>query len=114
MKGDQEVLCQALCQAIERGLEGNWCAESGPESCGPRRAFNSATKQIRAFGRRSATRESLLESLERGGEPDRLSEIILSWPVGDGTCWVGIGDTSAMILEDLGSLAGLCDVTVPF
>ena len=38
---------------------------------------------------------------------------MLGWPVGDGTCWVGIGDNSMMILEDLGSVAGLYDVTVP-
>ena len=25
------------------------------------------------------------------GEPDRFSEIITGWPVGDGMCWVSIG-----------------------
>ena len=36
---------------------------------------------------------------------------ILGWPVGDGTCWLSIGGDSRLLLEDLGSVAGLYDVT---
>ena len=46
------------------------------------------------------------------GEPDRFFEQFWGWPVGDGTCWVGIGDNSMLILEDLARVAGFCDVTV--
>ena len=44
-------------------------------------------------------------------EPDRFFERILGWPVGDGTCWVSIGGRSRFILQDLGNVAGLFDVT---
>ena len=39
------------------------------------------------------------------GEPDRLFERFLGWPIGDGTCWVSIGGVSTFTLEDLGSVA---------
>ena len=45
------------------------------------------------------------------GEPERFFERILGWPVGDGTCWVSIGDVSMFLLEDLSIVAGLFDVT---
>ena len=45
------------------------------------------------------------------GEPDRFFERMLGWPVGDGTCWVSIGGDSRFMLEDLGNVAGLFDVT---
>ena len=45
------------------------------------------------------------------GEPDRLCERILGWPVGRGTCWVSVGGDSRFVLKDLGSVAGLFDVT---
>ena len=35
----------------------------------------------------------------------------MGWPVGDGTCWVSIGGDSRFILEDLGNVGGLFDVT---
>ena len=49
--------------------------------------------------------------VSRLGEPDRFFEIILGWPVCDGTCWVNIGGDSGLILEGLGNVAGLFDVT---
>ena len=45
------------------------------------------------------------------GEPDRFFERILGWPVGDGTRWVSSGGGSKFLLEDLGNVAGLFDVT---
>ena len=44
------------------------------------------------------------------GERERSFEIILVWPVGDGTCWVSIGVKSKMTLQDLGNIDGLYDV----
>ena len=45
------------------------------------------------------------------GERERFFEHFLGCPVGDGTCWVSIGEKSRMSLEDLGYVAGLYDVT---
>ena len=50
-------------------------------------------------------------ALSYSGEPDRFFERILGWPVGDGTCWVGIGGDSRFHLEDLPNVGGLFDVT---
>ena len=45
------------------------------------------------------------------GELDRFFERILGRPVGDWTCWVSIGGDSRLILEDLGNVSGLYDIT---
>ena len=44
-------------------------------------------------------------------EPDRFFENILGGLVGEEICSVSIGGASSVMLEDLGKVAGLCDVT---
>ena len=45
------------------------------------------------------------------GERERFFEIMLGWPIGDGTCWVSTGDKSRMNSKELGIVVGLYDVT---